>query len=482
MATFSAIWSALSDDEVKRYGDEVRGLLARCSLVSLDAFGLSELYEGIDYAAMRRQLEADYARPRAEIEERSRRFDHARALFNGIHRFLFEEQSDVQPGVSRTQLRRECHENAYEVVRRSDAWGRLLADCFPAALRLSIHPQHPHAEKIGILLGAADDAWLTPWHGVALHVAGVEVRQATRGGGARRPPGRARRPAESFRDCRGRADRSRFREGPNMLTAPSDTLWHRRSPRRRRATPLAAVVGVHSSATWIAEHRLAVLRGFAAPPDDEMLAFCRQLGDILEWEFGAVNELARAAPTRQLSVQQPRRALPLGRRFCRARAALHLLPLPCRSRPRQRRRNDLLRRHPPARTHLLPRARRLGAHSHHLPHRKGGPLRRHLHRADDRPSSGVGPAGCCALQSRSRMSTPCICRLTAYRGRISRRSSLACIELLNDPSLCYAHAWRDNDIVLADNHALLHGRRAFRARRRAICGVSTSCSCVTMES
>ncbi|HWG48023.1 MAG TPA: isocyanide synthase family protein [Gemmataceae bacterium] len=161
----------VADDDVTRYGDEVRALLTRLSLVSLDAFGLSELYEGSDYTEMRRQLVADYARPRAEIEERTRRFDHARALFNGIHRFLFDEQTDVRPGLSRTQLRRECHEHAYEVIRRSDAWGRLLADCFPAALRLSIHPQHPHAEKIGILLGAADDAWLTPWHGVALRVA-----------------------------------------------------------------------------------------------------------------------------------------------------------------------------------------------------------------------------------------------------------------------------------------------------------------------
>jgi pyoverdine/dityrosine biosynthesis protein Dit1 len=108
----------------------------------------------------------------AAIEERAAKYDHARALVNGIHRFLFEEQADVQPGRSRTQLRQACRPLAYQVVQRSDAWGRLLADCFPTALRLSIHPQHPHAEKIGILLGPADDVWLTPWHGVAVQQAG----------------------------------------------------------------------------------------------------------------------------------------------------------------------------------------------------------------------------------------------------------------------------------------------------------------------
>jgi alpha-ketoglutarate-dependent taurine dioxygenase len=32
---------------------------------------------------------------------------------------------------------------------------------------------------------------------------------------------------------------------------------------------------------------------------------------------------------------------------------------------------------------------------------------------------------------------------------------------LRAPGNCYAHAWRDGDILIADNHALLHGRRAF---------------------
>jgi alpha-ketoglutarate-dependent taurine dioxygenase len=32
---------------------------------------------------------------------------------------------------------------------------------------------------------------------------------------------------------------------------------------------------------------------------------------------------------------------------------------------------------------------------------------------------------------------------------------------LRDPAACYAHRWRRGDILIADNHALLHGRRAF---------------------
>lgn len=34
-------------------------------------------------------------------------------------------------------------------------------------------------------------------------------------------------------------------------------------------------------------------------------------------------------------------------------------------------------------------------------------------------------------------------------------------ERLYSPRHCYAHAWNDGDFLIADNHALLHGRRAF---------------------
>ncbi|GIG61884.1 pyoverdine chromophore biosynthetic protein PvcB [Longispora fulva] len=34
-------------------------------------------------------------------------------------------------------------------------------------------------------------------------------------------------------------------------------------------------------------------------------------------------------------------------------------------------------------------------------------------------------------------------------------------EYVHQPRFCYAHEWRDGDIVIADNHALIHGRNAF---------------------
>lgn len=90
------------------------------------------------------------------------------AQVDGIHRFLFEDEVVLRPGRSRSQARRATRERAYEVVRRSEAWGALVASVFPAALRLSIHPQPDPSTKIGINLLGVKDPWLTPWHGVAV--------------------------------------------------------------------------------------------------------------------------------------------------------------------------------------------------------------------------------------------------------------------------------------------------------------------------
>jgi pyoverdine/dityrosine biosynthesis protein Dit1 len=116
---------------------------------------------------MREWLCRHYAESSETIHERLHSNESQQALFNGIQRFLFEDRVEIEKDKSRSRIRSECKERTYELVRRSYAWGRLVADCFPASLRLSIHPQPPHSEKLGILLCESRDVWLTPWHAVA---------------------------------------------------------------------------------------------------------------------------------------------------------------------------------------------------------------------------------------------------------------------------------------------------------------------------
>jgi pyoverdine/dityrosine biosynthesis protein Dit1 len=158
----------VTDQDVTDYGHEIDVLRERIGASSLDVFDMEDLFEIADHECMREQLCLNYADQLAAIEKRVHTFEHHQALFNGIQRFLFEDRIAIETEKSRTQVRNECKQRTYMVIQRSDAWGRLLSDCFPAALRLSIHPQGPHSEKIGILLGEANDTWLTPWHAVAV--------------------------------------------------------------------------------------------------------------------------------------------------------------------------------------------------------------------------------------------------------------------------------------------------------------------------
>lgn len=159
----------VSDEEVSAYGHEISAMIARLNLPSLDTFGLEDLFDRGDFTAMREQLLAHYAEPLSTLSERAKQHPHHASLLNGIERFLLEEGFPGEKPKSKTQMRKVAHQRALQVVQRSDAWGRVVSECFPAALRLSIHPQPPHAEKIGILLGdAAGDNWITPWHGTAV--------------------------------------------------------------------------------------------------------------------------------------------------------------------------------------------------------------------------------------------------------------------------------------------------------------------------
>jgi pyoverdine/dityrosine biosynthesis protein Dit1 len=159
----------VTDADVNNYAERITQIIQQLHLESLETFHMQDLYdEAGSGEQMREWLCRHYAESKETIRERLHSNDSQQALFNGIQRFLFEDQVAIDKGKSRSRVRSECKERTYEVVRRSDAWGRLVADCFPASLRLSIHPQPPHSEKIGILLAESPDVWLTPWHAVAL--------------------------------------------------------------------------------------------------------------------------------------------------------------------------------------------------------------------------------------------------------------------------------------------------------------------------
>jgi pyoverdine/dityrosine biosynthesis protein Dit1/AcrR family transcriptional regulator len=158
----------VSDAQVSAYNDVLKELIERLGTRNLSVVNLEDLLATTSFDEARTAITAEYGEPLAELQARVRDTPHHRAMFNGIHRFMTEDGLALAPEKSKSRVKEESKAVAYEVIRRSNAWTRLLAQEFPHALRLSIHPQHPHADKIGLRITRATDDWLTPWHGVVL--------------------------------------------------------------------------------------------------------------------------------------------------------------------------------------------------------------------------------------------------------------------------------------------------------------------------
>ncbi|GHH82224.1 pyoverdine biosynthesis protein PvcA [Streptomyces sulfonofaciens] len=158
----------VGDDNVTRYVHELNRMIARIGAVHLSQFTLDDVYPGADHARMRAELTAGRGPHTDALRAEVRRGGDLVHMYRGITRFMLEDLSVPGHTGSRSALQRRSRELAYGVIARSRAWDELLAELFPDAVRLSIHPQPCSTRKIGLLLADTPDVWLTPWHSAAV--------------------------------------------------------------------------------------------------------------------------------------------------------------------------------------------------------------------------------------------------------------------------------------------------------------------------
>jgi len=156
----------VTDLEVENYKRGIESMIARHGLSELDTFHLENVFGSLSFKKMREKLNDTYAVPLEKLRAEMPADPSLRLMFNGIHRFMFEDQLVLSPQLSREKARQVAKGLAYQVIQRSNAWSSLLADHFPLSMRLSIHPQVPQSPKIGVQLVRAHDRWCTPWHNV----------------------------------------------------------------------------------------------------------------------------------------------------------------------------------------------------------------------------------------------------------------------------------------------------------------------------
>lgn len=174
----------VSDDTISNYTIAIEALIALENLEFLSVFHLDHALvstgAGVRPESLREELLTQFAESKEAIVERTRTQPAAKQLFNGMHRFIFEDRLVFHgTSKSREKIKQESKDVAYELIRRSNAWSALLEQQFPKAVRLSIHPQAWDSEKIPVRLLPSEDRWRTPWHSVAL-VQGNDVRLVPR--------------------------------------------------------------------------------------------------------------------------------------------------------------------------------------------------------------------------------------------------------------------------------------------------------------
>jgi L-tyrosine isonitrile synthase len=158
----------IDDDHVDDYGAELLRMIRSIGGGAIGLYGLRDAMPGLTWDQRRARLLDEYAEPVDDLRDAVRSQPRVRRMFNGIHRFVTEDHAVLMADLSATQRRNRAKVTAYEVVRRSQAWSRVVEEVFPDAVRLSIHPQDHHDPKIGFHLLRTTDSWLTPWHGVVL--------------------------------------------------------------------------------------------------------------------------------------------------------------------------------------------------------------------------------------------------------------------------------------------------------------------------
>lgn len=158
----------IPDDDVTAYRDELQRVILTTGGDAIGMYSLADAFALESWDEMRESLVERYATPLDVIRQEVRSDLAARSMFNGMHRFMVEDQTPLHPELSRTKIREMCKDIAYVMIQRSRAWGDLVGAVYPDAMRLSIHPQSSHSEKIGFHMLRTKDAWLTPWHGVVV--------------------------------------------------------------------------------------------------------------------------------------------------------------------------------------------------------------------------------------------------------------------------------------------------------------------------
>ena len=211
---------------------------------------------------------------------------------------------------------------------------------------------------------------------------------------------------------------------------------------------------------WVRAHRILIFRGFELFDKQGFALYAQQLGEPLQWPFGAINEL-KVKPDAKNYLYTPS-AVPLHWDGAFIGRIPYLIFFQCLKAPRAEDRGGttfadtsrvLARATAPQRARWAQATLRYSTEK--IVH-YGGTITQRL--LQPHPVTS---------EETMRFAEP-VHDLNPVRVEVLAATPEAQADLLAElqaalyaPEVFYVHTWQNNDIVLADNHVLLHGRDAF---------------------
>jgi alpha-ketoglutarate-dependent taurine dioxygenase len=219
-------------------------------------------------------------------------------------------------------------------------------------------------------------------------------------------------------------------------------------------------IDVGTLKSWIDKHRCILLRGFAQLSTDSLMQLARSLGEPLEWEFGAVNELVAKSDAKNYIYTTG--AAPFHWDGAFVGKIPHYILFSCEVAPPENSGGETtfadgaaILRNASIQQRALWESTSITYSTQKVVH-YGGSFTSPM--VVSHPATGEK-----VLRFAEPVHDLNPVSLDIPNLNASQHDSLIAemAQLLRDPRSCAAHAWRAGDVLIADNFALLHGRNAF---------------------
>lgn len=212
---------------------------------------------------------------------------------------------------------------------------------------------------------------------------------------------------------------------------------------------------------WVREYKILVFRGYQPMPKQELALYGQKLGKPLQWEFGAINELKVKPDTENYIFTD--HAVPMHWDGAFVGTIPHIILFQCLVAPKPEDLGGTTFCDSSAIVRQLSPEQKARWKNINISYTTkkvvhyGGTIRQQLiqkHEVDDievlryaEPVNDLNPVSLSIEGLDGQSEAEFIAEMEA---------------LLYHPDYLYTHRWEANDIVLADNHNLLHGREAFK--------------------